>query len=130
MILLDTHIWYWWINLEHDRFSSTLRDAIATESRIGVSPVSCYEIALAAQRGRLELPLPAKEWFREALDSSGIELVPLTPSITERAVTLSQIHRDPFDRIIIATALEESASLASIDGLFCKYPEIQHLLIS
>lgn len=99
MILLDTHIWYWWINLEHHRFSARLKDAIATGSRIAVSPVSCYEIALAAQRGRLELPLPAREWFQEALDNSGIELVPLTPSIAERAVSLSPIHRDPFDRI-------------------------------
>lgn len=130
MIILDTHIWYWWINLEHDRFSNGLKDAIESESRVAVSPVSCYEIALAAQRGRLELPIPAKEWFQEALGNSGIELVPLTPSITERAVSLSQIHRDPFDRIIIATALEEAASLASIDSLFCNYPEIKHLLIS
>jgi PIN domain nuclease of toxin-antitoxin system len=40
MILLDTHIWYWWINLEHERFSADLKDAIMTEDRITVSCVS------------------------------------------------------------------------------------------
>jgi PIN domain nuclease of toxin-antitoxin system len=129
MILLDTHIWYWWINLEHERFSTALKGAIMTEDRITVSCVSCYEIALAAERGRLTLPIPAEEWFREALDNSGIELLPLTPAIASRAVKLNPIHRDPFDRIIIATALEESATLASLDGKFSEYPEIKKLLI-
>ena len=130
MILLDTHIWFWWINLEHHRFSAELKEAISSSDRVAVSCVSCFEIALAAHRGRLSLPLPAHEWFIEALDNSGIELIPLMPQIAARAVVLAEVHRDPFDRIIIATALLENASLASLDTKFREYPELERLLLS
>lgn len=130
MILLDTHIWFWWINLEHHRFSVELKESISASDRVAVSCVSCFEIALAAHRGRLSLPLSAHEWFREALENSGIELIPLTPLIAARAVTLAEVHRDPFDRIIIATALEENTSLASLDSKFREYPELTKILIS
>ncbi len=53
----------------------------------------------------------------------------ITPEITIRAVNLSPIHKDPFDRIIIATALEYDAKLASIDTLFPKYPELKNHLM-
>jgi len=129
VIVLDSHIWYWWINLEHERLSSALVNDIESAPRIGVSPVSCFELALACRRGRLELPLPPSEWFRRALGDSGVELLPLSPGIAARAVTLTEVHRDPFDRIIIATALEYDARLASLDGLFAGYPELSGRLI-
>ena len=47
MIVLDSHIWFWWINLEHHRLSSAQLAAIENASRVGVSPVSCFELALA-----------------------------------------------------------------------------------
>jgi len=130
MIVLDSHIWFWWINLEHHRLPSSLLAIIENAPDIGVSPVSCFELALAHRRGRLELPLSAREWFDLALAGSNIELLPLTPTISARAVELSEIHRDPFDRIIIATALEMDARLASIDGYFASYPELAGRLIS
>jgi PIN domain nuclease of toxin-antitoxin system len=53
----------------------------------------------------------------------------MTAAISARAVYLSPIHKDPFDRIIIASVLEHQAELASIDGNFPKYPELQSLLM-
>ena len=129
MIVLDSHIWFWWINLEHHRLSSAQLAAIENASRVGVSPVSCFELALAYRRGRLELPMPARRWFDLALTGSDIELLPLTPAISARAVELPEVHRDPFDRIIIATALELDASLISLDGYFADYPELAGRLI-
>ncbi|YAF98735.1 MAG: type II toxin-antitoxin system VapC family toxin [Nodularia sp. CChRGM 3473] len=100
-----------------------------TAEQVGVSVISCYEIALAQQRGRLELPCAANQWFRDALQPAEITLFPLTPEIVHRAVDLSSIHKDPFDRLIIATTLEYQAKLASIDGLFSQYPELDtHLM--
>jgi len=130
VIMLDSHIWFWWINLEHYRLPPLLLAAIESAPRVGVSPVSCFELALANRRGRLEFPLPVKEWFALALAGSDVELLPLTPAISTRAVELSDIHRDPFDRIIIATALEMDARLASIDGHFTSYPELVGRLIA
>ena len=98
--------------------------------RVGVSPVSCFELTLAHRRGRLELPLPPREWFPLALAGSHVELLPLTPAIAARAVELPDIHRDPFDRIIIATALEMDARLASVDGHFASYTALAGRLLA
>lgn len=130
MIVLDSHVWFWWINLEHHRLPASMVAAIENAPRVGVSPVSCYELALAHHRGRLELPSPPRQWFDLALAGSNIELLSLTSDIAARAVELSEIHRDPFDRIIIATALELDADLASIDGHFASYPELAGRLVT
>lgn len=129
IVVLDSHVWYWWINQEHDRYSSDCRNWIEKAERVGISPVSCYELALAHARGRLEFPCAPSEWFAEALQPAGIELLPVTPDISVRAVGLSAIHRDPFDRLIIATALCLDGYLASADGVFQHYPELDGRLI-
>lgn len=129
VIVLDTHIWFWFINREFERFPSTWRDVIETTAQVGVSPVSCYEIALAQQKGRLTLPCPVSEWFTDALMPSGISLFPLLPEVASKAVDLSPIHKDPFDRLIIATTLLYEARLASVDGIFKQYPELSNCLM-
>jgi PIN domain nuclease of toxin-antitoxin system len=130
IIVLDTHIWFWMMTQDFQKFPDVWRDAMETAPQVGVSAISCYEIALAHQRGRLELPCPLSEWLAEALLPSEINLLPLTPEIAIRAVNLSPIHKDPFDRIIIATAIEYKAKLASIDNLFPKYPELKNHLMN
>jgi len=102
---------------------------IVIAEAVGVSPVSCFELALASQKGRLLLPCPAREWIDAALDPSGISLLPLTPAICVRATELSAIHRDPFDRLIMATALEWQARLASVDAVINSYPEMQGVVL-
>jgi PIN domain nuclease of toxin-antitoxin system len=67
VIILDTHIWLWFINANFEQFPALWRDRIELADRVGVSPLSCYEIALAQKRGRLELLCPAEEWFQGAL---------------------------------------------------------------
>ncbi|MFN5064843.1 MAG: type II toxin-antitoxin system VapC family toxin [Aphanizomenon sp.] len=129
IIVLDTHIWVWYINRELEKFPSSWLEIIETANQVGISTVSCYEVALAQQKGRLILPCPVDQWFQEALEPSGISLLSLTPAIASGAVNLSPIHRDPFDRIIIATAIEYQGKLASIDGFFRQYPELTSLLM-
>jgi PIN domain nuclease of toxin-antitoxin system len=129
IIVLDTHMWFWLITQEYERFPSHWRETIEMARQVGVSPVSCYEIAQAQQKGRLELPCNADQWFQEALEPAGIILLPLNAEIAYQAVNLSPIHRDPFDRIIIATALIYQANLASIDRLFSQYSELDIYLM-
>lgn len=130
MIVLDTHVWYWWACDQHVRLPASLQETLATAPRIGVSAVSCFEIAHASRRGRIELPLPLDEWFVEALERSDVDLLPLTPIIASRAVGLTDRHRDPFDRIIIATAVVLDGQLASLDGEFREYPELAGRLLA
>nr|VFJ43291.1 MAG: PIN domain nuclease, a component of toxin-antitoxin system (PIN domain) [Candidatus Kentron sp. FM]VFJ43951.1 MAG: PIN domain nuclease, a component of toxin-antitoxin system (PIN domain) [Candidatus Kentron sp. FM]VFK06027.1 MAG: PIN domain nuclease, a component of toxin-antitoxin system (PIN domain) [Candidatus Kentron sp. FM] len=129
MIVLDSHIWFWWINQEQHRLPASILEAIKASDRIGVSPASCFELALAHKKSRLELPLPPAEWFPLALRGSDVELLPFDDAIALRAVDLSDIHRDPFDRIIIATALQLNGRLASVDGRFDAYPELADVLL-
>jgi PIN domain nuclease of toxin-antitoxin system len=77
IILLDTHIWIWFINQEFGRFPARWRDVIETAPMVGISPVSCFEVALAHQKGRLELPCAVDEWLAAALEPSGIVLMPI-----------------------------------------------------
>jgi len=129
IIVLDTHIWVWYINQEKEQYPSSWLETIETAKNVGISAISCYEVALAEKRGRLLLPCPVNQWFQEALEPSGISVLPLTPVIASIAVNLSPIHRDPFDRTIIATAIEYQGRLASIDGIFRQYPELTTLLM-
>ena len=129
MVILDTHIWFWLINGSFERFPTQWLEQIWQADVVAVSSISCYEVALAHNKGRLVIHIPLQEWLTDSLIPAGIELLPLTPEITVRVVNLSPIHKDPFDRLIIATALEYEAKLASVDNLFSKYPELEdHLM--
>jgi PIN domain nuclease of toxin-antitoxin system len=129
VIVLDTHIWIWLVNGNLDRFPASWLPQFEESDRLGVSPLSCYEIALAQQRGRLELDCTAQEWIRQALSLGKIDLLPITDNIAVQAVRLSPVHKDPFDRLIIATALSYNAQLASVDHYFREYPELEHYLM-
>ncbi len=129
IVVLDTHIWFWMMTQEFERFPTDWQTEINIAKQVGVSPVSCYEIALANSKGRLELPCAADEWFEAALEPTGIDLLPLTADISFKAVNLSPIHKDPFDRMIIATALSYKARLASVDRLFSRYDELKDCLM-
>jgi PIN domain nuclease of toxin-antitoxin system len=129
VILLDTHILLWWIDRNFDAFPASWRDRIESATQVGISPISCYEIALAHQKGRIQLAYPVRDWLQNALHLGGIDLFPLTDTVATRAVELTPIHKDPFDRLIIATALEYRAKIASIDRFFLQYPEIKHCLL-
>lgn len=129
MIVLDTHIWVWWLN-DKDRYLSTQqRDTIEQAELVAVSVVSCFEVAQIVKKGRLLLPLPVNAWLQEALQPAGVELLPLSVTIACRAVDLTPVHKDPFDRLIIATVLDYFSQLMSIDSNFKHYPELQNHLI-
>lgn len=75
------------------------------------------------------MPCSVDRWLEDALEPTGITLFPLTAEIAYQAVSLSPVHKDPFDRLIIATALVYKAKLASIDGLFSQYSELNTQLM-
>ena len=128
MILLDTHIWVRWIEPDTDPLPASISRMIDNSDQVVVSAISSWEVAYLAKRSRLILPLPIDAWLQAALDDSGITSLPLTAKIASRAANLTDIHRDPADRFIIATAIETGAMLLTLDGLFKHYPELTGLL--
>jgi len=129
MIVLDTHIWLWWINRHPSRLKPVWTARIESAEPVGVSAISCFEIAWLTHHGRIELPIPEDDWFDKALAGSGIALLPITPRIARTAVRLPEHHRDPQDRLIIATALVHDAVLISVDEKFSAYAELTGRLI-
>lgn len=128
MILLDTHVWLWWIEGTTASLPTAERELLARTTHRCVSAISCLEVAWLVRHGRIKLDLPLDEWFALALDGSGIEILPLTPRIAERTANLPEHHKDPADRVIIATALDWQIPLLSLDGTFRRYSELGALL--
>ena len=129
MIVLDTHIWFWWINNDHQSLGSVRQEQIASAETIAVSAISCFEIAWLERHRRISLPCQPSEWFEKALSHSSIELLQITPAIATRAVNMHEHHSDPQDRIIIATAVEYNAKLMSSDSKFSRYSELEGRLL-
>jgi PIN domain nuclease of toxin-antitoxin system len=131
VIVLDTHIWIWWLTLadSSSNLKQSWRVAIANADEIAVSAISCFEVAWLVNRGRVEIPVTLDEWFDAALDGSGVRLLPITPLVARLAVELPEHHRDPQDRIIIATAIANDTQLLSADGRFSDYEELAGRLI-
>lgn len=130
MIVLDTHIWLWWVNQDELLLKPAWREKIETGESVGVSAISCFEVAWLERHRRITLPCPRAEWFQKALEGSGIELLGMTSDIAGRAVDLTEHHSDPQDRMIIATALVFDGELISADSKFPLYEEISGRLIN
>lgn len=106
MILLDTHIWVWWVNESPD-LSSEYRQILESQQTggLGVSIISCWEVAKLVELGRLQLTIPVEEWLAEALQYPGVQLLDLTLKIVVESTQLPGVfHRDPADQMIVATA--------------------------
>ncbi len=125
MIVLDTHAWLWWAS-QASALSRKAEREIRAAKRIGVSAVSCLEVAVAEARGRIELDRPALLWLEEALSLPRVELLPLTPAVAVRASRLDRdFSGDPADRVIVATALLESARLVTRDSRIREHPVVE-----
>lgn len=126
MIILDTHAWLWWVQGETVELPLLMRELIdGSPEPVAIASVSCLEVAWLVRKGRITLPVPINEFFTKAIDDSGLMLLPLTPSIAARSAYLPDIHRDPIDRVIIATALEHDSELATRDGMIARYPDVR-----
>jgi PIN domain nuclease of toxin-antitoxin system len=125
VIVLDTHAWLWWVNGDAS-LSRKAEKEIRAARRIGVSAVSCLEVAVAEARGRIELDRPALVWLGEALALPRVELLPLTPAVAVKASRFGRdFPGDPADRVIAATAQVESAVLVTRDSRIREYPGIE-----
>ena len=130
MILLDTHIWVRWVDPSANPLSLELVETIERADQLAVSAITCWEVAWLVRRGRLELRLSLVDWLDEALAGSNVICLPIDRGIAVRAASLPEHHRDPADRLIIATAMERQAPLISLDGAFAAYFESIGSLIS
>jgi PIN domain nuclease of toxin-antitoxin system len=126
MVVLDTHVWIWWVS-DNQGLRQAQRQAIADNvaNRIGVSVISCWEVAKLVRGGRMQLTIGVSERLDEALAYPGVELLGFTPEIAVEANNLpGDFHRDPADQILVATARVYQCPLVSSDGSIRRYPHV------
>jgi PIN domain nuclease of toxin-antitoxin system len=118
-VLLDTQAFLWWVS-DDPKLSRRARSAIAGEPCF-LSAASCWEMAIKASLGRLELPRPVDRFLQEQLEVNGFALLQISLRHVAAVADLPFHHRDPFDRLIAAQALEEELPVVSSDPVFRKY---------
>jgi PIN domain nuclease of toxin-antitoxin system len=119
-LLLDTHAFIWYS--ENDpKLPESVKIDIENADRVYLSIASLWEIAIKLSIGKLSLR-SNYESIEASLDPAGISLLPISFADTVRVMNLPLHHRDPFDRILIAQAIDHSLTLVSCDAAFAAYP--------
>ena len=96
------------------------------EQGLGISAISCWEVAKLVEYNRLKLPCPISDWFAQALAYPGVQLLNLTPRIAVESTQLpGAFHGDPADQIIVATARVYDCELLTADDRILKYSHVK-----
>jgi len=120
-ILLDTNVFLWLI-MDEPRLSQKCKDLYLDEgSEPFLSMASVWEMFIKTGTGKLSLPGKPSAFIREQLTINGISMLPIRYAHLEGLFELPMIHKDPFDRVIIAQSLSERMPVLSSDRVFAEY---------
>ncbi|MFQ5606204.1 MAG: type II toxin-antitoxin system VapC family toxin [bacterium] len=116
MIVLDTHVWFFWVNDNIEQLSKNALESIQSNETLGVSIMSCWEIAMLVAKERLRLSIDVQLWVDQALKYPGVKLLAINPQIAVLSTRLpGQFRGDPADRLIVATCMQHHCPLISKD---------------
>ena len=120
-LLLDTHAFLWWIGDAPD-LSGRARAAISSpRNECLLSIASCWEMAIKLSLGKLRLPGVFERFIPEQLAANAFQQLTIDFRHVSKVATLPFHHRDPFDRLLAAQAIEEECAIVSADPVFRKY---------
>ncbi|MGH2546694.1 MAG: type II toxin-antitoxin system VapC family toxin [Actinomycetota bacterium] len=121
-LLLDTHALLWWIT-DDDQLSEKAGEAIADGANdVYLSAASAWEIAIKAGLGRIRLPGDAWTFTPDQLERNAFQALPVHVAHAVAVITLPDVHRDPFDRMLVAQAMTEGLTIVSGDQDLSRYP--------
>jgi len=127
MILLDTHTWIWShsaTKLLSDKVTKLVQTT-PTDQR-AIASISIWEFAMMASKGRIAVKIDPRLWLENAVSKSGLRIIDLTPDIAMESCSLpGDFHRDPADRIIVATARTHNLTLLTKDKKILEYPHVK-----
>lgn len=129
-LLLDTHVWIWFMlaNAELAVGDRRMINRAAASGQLRIAAISVWEAALLASHGRLTLGQPLRQWIERAVSAPGLSIEPLLPEVAiEGSVLPDTFHRDPADRMIVATARITGAALMTRDRRILDYAARGHL---
>ena len=126
MILLDTHIWIWWVdnpqNLTKKQISTIKKNE---KSGLLLSRISVWEVAKLVEKDRLQFTVPVEDWIELATRYPGVQLVNLTNEIVVNSTQLpGTFHKDPADQLIVATSRVENVCLLTADEKIKTYEHV------
>jgi PIN domain nuclease of toxin-antitoxin system len=124
MVLLDTHAFVWLVSDQTQLESEGLALISKNMNSIYISSITALEISLLVKKERLILPVAPDIFLESALEHHNIEEIPVEKNILFKSSNLPDIHNDPFDRIIIATAQIKNMKLITKDLNIKKYPDL------
>jgi PIN domain nuclease of toxin-antitoxin system len=120
-VLLDTHAFLWWVN-DAPELSRAARRVIAdSKNECLLSVASCWEMAIKVSFGKLQLSGKIERFLPEQMTANGIRELAIEVRHATRVSRLPFHHRDPFDRLLAAQALEEELTIVSADRIFKRY---------
>ena len=128
MIVIDTHIWIWYIDTPSVLSNKALTeiDNIKNQSQVVISCISTWELYMLEKKKRLKLKIPAELWVKKCERLSFFNFLPVTNDIANIAVNLpDSLHQDPADRLIIATAKYLGVPLITKDKQIQDYKGIK-----
>lgn len=121
MTVVDTHAWLWWVSAPR-QLGVASRRHLDHARHIGIPAICCLEVAVLVARGRIELDRPVLQWLQDALSDDRVDLLPITPAVAVKASSFGEdLPGDPADRLIVATAVLESAFLVTKDARIRAY---------
>lgn len=124
-LLLDTHIWLWYMEGVNGVLSSTVIaeiDAARCEHRLFVSAISVWEIGMLFAKGRITLSSPLNHWVSDSLTNANLRLQPLDADVALESTLLpGDPHGDPADRFLVATARVKNLKLVTHDQKIIDY---------
>ena len=120
--LLDTHAFLWWVT-DDSRLSSTAQRIITEPGNsLFLSAASAWEIVIKVRLGKLTLPDAPEIYIPNRLELNRFESLPIQIVHTLQVTNLPDLHRDPFDRIIIAQSQVEKMPILTVDRRITQYP--------
>jgi len=129
MIVLDTHVLLWWVNgsdLLSSAAENAIRKTLAQGGEIIVSTISAWEISMLIDKGRLVLGMDVESWFDEVTQIDGVRFIPVDNEIAIKSTVLpGEFHKDPADRMIVATARKLAVSLVTADQKITNYEHVK-----
>jgi PIN domain nuclease of toxin-antitoxin system len=130
MIVIDTHIWLWWLS-NPEKLSKLASEHIDNEIKNGqiiISTISTWEMAMLIAKGRLKMSIGISDWIAATESLPFVKFSRVDNKIALQSVQLpGKLHNDPADRIIIATAITMNASVVTSDRKIIAYPVVRSI---
>jgi PIN domain nuclease of toxin-antitoxin system len=130
-LLLDTHVWIWLLDGTPGKLSAACLALLrrgSREDRLWISPISVWEVATLESKKRVTLSMDCRSWVEAGLRAPGVRLAEFSPAVAIDSAHLpGQLHGDPADRILVATARQRKAVLVTKDAAILSYAALGHV---